>query len=184
LKSIRKLKKSEKSGLDEMLDVATAKEGLSDSDFSQLTSDSTSRQLKVFLLLLARNELLRVIRLTNALNELEESFLKEALENKEEMGIGSLSGIMKSVVDSLNRSTELIHRVMNDDSIKFIIDNSTNIFNTQQNAVVILDSVASREKVKKIANQFLDVVNREFDKETNSVEGELIPQEEVDDDNE
>jgi len=147
---------SRKHYLSELTEIATSHEGLATEDFSNLTSGSTSRQLKVFLLSLARNELLRVIRLTDTLNELEKAFIEEAIKNKDELNLGVMSDIMKAIATSLNRSTELIYKVMNDESIRLIIDNSTNIFNAPGSQVVVLEDSASREKVKKLAKDLID----------------------------
>ncbi len=161
IEKIDKLTVAKNTYLKEMEDIATSHEGITDVDFPHLTSDATSKQLKVFLLSLARNELTRVIRLTETLNELEKTFLKEAMDSKDEMNLGVLAEIMKSVVTSLNRSTELIYKVMNDESIKLIVDNSTNIFNAPGSQNVILNSPASREKVKNIANELLEHIKKE-----------------------
>ncbi len=154
-----KLVSASDSYLKEMTDIATLTDGLADTDFSYLTSENATKQLKVFLLSLARNELLRVIRLTEALNDLESTFVKEALDNKEDINLGVLSEIMRSVMNSLNRSTDLVYKVMNDESIKLIIDNSTNIFNSSQ-SIVILQDKSSRERVKQIAHDIIDRIQQ------------------------
>ncbi len=160
LEKVDKLSIAKNNYIKEMEDVATSHDGVTDDDFAHLTSDATSKQLKVFLLSLARNELLRVIRLTDTLNEIEQKFIQEALDNKEDMNMGVLAEIMKSVVTSLNRSTDLIHKVMNDESIKLIVDNSTNIFNAPGSQNVILDNPASREKVKNLARDLLKHIEK------------------------
>ncbi len=165
IKSNPQISEASQTYLAEMVDIATSTSGISDDNFAYLMSDSTANQLKVFLLSLARNELLRVIRLTETLNELEETFVREALENREDMNLGVLSEIMKSIVNSLNRSTDLVYKVMNDESIKLIIDASTNIFNAPDSqSIVILQDAASREKVKKLANDILGYIQKETKK--------------------
>ena len=161
IEKISKMKSTEDFYLREMEGIATSQSGLMENDFAHLTSDATSKQLKVFLLSLARNELLRVIRLTETLNELESSFIREAMENKDDLNMGILAEVMKTVVNSLNRSTDLIYKVMQDESIKLIIDNSTNIFNAPGSQSIILENPASREKVKKIAQQLLQHIEKE-----------------------
>ena len=148
--------------LDEMTEIATSHSGLDIDKSGYLSPEDTSMQLKYFVLSLARKELVRVVRLTNALDELETVFINEALENKDDLNLGTLNDVMKTVTNSLTRSVELIYKVIEDDTLKLIVNNSTNIFNASNSqSVVVLEDPASREKVKNLANELLKYIDFE-----------------------
>lgn len=153
----RKVTKANKGYLNEMAKVATSSD-ITGEEFADLASDATSKQLKMFLLSLARNELLRVIRLTEALDELEQTFIEQAVADKEEMNLGVLTEVIESVTKSLNRSTDLVHKVMNDEGIKLIIDNSTKIFNAPGSQSVLVLDPGSREKIRTLAEEMVKYV--------------------------
>lgn len=129
-------------------------------DIKLLTSSRTNDQLKVFLIAQARNELTRVIKLTKFLDKLEESFMNQV---DQEMLDGTLtlkqySEITTTIVSLLTRSSEIISKVLKDDSLMTILNISSYSSDepmTQASVIGNLKDAQSRERVRTVVQQVL-----------------------------
>lgn len=127
-----------------------------------LLSKDIPTQLKAFMLAKAKGDLIRVIKLSSALGEMEDTFIERSLEDMHEAPLGNLQKMIETTSDALQRSTEMVERVMGDKEIKFTIDQSTNIYNdnttTTNNTntfVSVLSDQNSRQKLRELASKLL-----------------------------
>lgn len=134
-------------------------------DSTELVTDLMSRdiptQLRAFMLMTAKSELVRVIQLTDALNKLEDTYIQRALADKDGMDMKSLTNAINTITASLNRSMDMIDRVTNDTNLKIMIDQSTKIYNqgngSQTN--VLLTDRNSRERLRNLATQIFSALS-------------------------
>lgn len=134
-------------------------------DSTELVADLMSRdiptQLRAFMLMTAKSELVRVIQLTDALNKLEDTYIQRALADKDGMDMKSLTNAINTITASLNRSMDIIDRVTNDTNLKIMIDQSTKIYNqgngSQTN--VLLTDRNSRERLRNLATQIFSALS-------------------------
>lgn len=118
-------------------------------------------QIKAFMVSQAKNELLRVIKLTDTLNSLEDTYMDRALDDAMNMDMQSLAMTMEVISRSLTRSLDLISKVTNDKNLSILIDQSMNLIDnstTNNNTMNVLDSKESRDKIRNIASQLLSAV--------------------------
>lgn len=124
-----------------------------------LMSTDIPTQLRAFMLATARAELVRVIQLTEALSQLEDTYIQRALEDKDSMDMKSLSNTITTIMNSLNRSVALIDRITHDDSLQVIIDQSTKLISNTTNNVSILADQQSREKLRNVTTKLLSALD-------------------------
>lgn len=156
------------------------------SDSTELVADLMSKdiptQLRAFMLTTAKSELVRVIRLTDALNKLEDTYIERALADKNGMDMKSLANTMNVIMQSLNRSMELIDRVTNDNNLKLIIDQSTKIYNNGNNSqtnVALLADQGSREKLRNLTTKLLTAISNNPNEIVNASKSPIISAEPV-----
>lgn len=130
-------------------------------DVRLLASDRVTDQLKVFLVAQARNELKRIIRLTEVLDNLESSFIDKVNTSvsNDEVTLKQYGEIINLIVSLLTRSNEIVSSVLKDDSLT--IFNTTVFSNTvpgvgSQSIITQLQDVHSREKVRLIIQKVLN----------------------------
>lgn len=156
------------------------------SDSTELVTDLMSKdiptQLRAFMLTTAKSELVRVIRLTDALNKLEDTYIERALADKNGMDMKSLANTMNVIMQSLNRSMELIDRVTNDNNLKLIIDQSTKIYNNGNNSqtnVALLADQGSREKLRNLTTKLLTAISNNPNEIVNASRSPIVNAEPV-----
>ena len=137
-------------------------------------------QLRAFSIVQAKAELIRVIQMTQALNELEDTYVQRALLDKDGMDMKSLEKVLETIVKSLNRSMSLIDRVTNDNNLKVIIDQSSKVYNVNSNnSTVLLTDQNSREKLRNLAQQLFSVLSNNPNEVVNAVPNSNIVDVEV-----
>lgn len=149
---------------------------------TDLMSKDIPTQLRAFMLTTAKSELVRVIRLTDALNKLEDTYIERALADKNGMDMKSLANTMNVIMQSLNRSMELIDRVTNDNNLKLIIDQSTKIYNNGNNSQTNVDLLAdqgSREKLRNLTTKLLAAISNNPNEVVNASKSPIISAEPV-----
>ena len=166
-----------------LVDLATK------SDTVKLIDDLMAKdiptQLRAFSVVQAKAELIRVIQLTQALNELEDTYIQRALMDKDGMDMKSLEKVLETIVKSLNRSMALIDKVTNDNNLKVIIDQSTKVYNVNNNSnTVLLTDQNSREKLRNLAQQLFSVLSNNPNQVVNATPNMNIVDAEVVTDNE
>lgn len=164
---------------------------LATSDMSTtLVDDLMSRdiptQLKAFMLAKAKGDLIRVIKLSQALGELEDTYIERALTTMDEASMGNLQKMIETTSNALNRTTDTVQKVMGDQEIKLTIDQSTNIYNDNtttnntNNFVSVLSDQSSRQKLRELTAKFLspistnqnEIVNSQVVDSDEQIEGE------------
>ena len=150
--------KQKNVGRSKLISIATASP---DGQVIQdLMATDITTQLRAFTLSQAKAELLRVIQLTDSLSELEDTYIRRALEDKEGMDLKSLADTLSVISGSLNRSMSMINSITNDKNLQLIVDQSTQIVNNvNTNVTNILSDRTSREKLRSISTQLLSAIN-------------------------
>ena len=152
---------------------------LATSDMSTtLVDDLMSRdiptQLKAFMLAKAKGDLIRVIKLSQALGELEDTYIDRALSTRDEASMGNLQRMIETTSNALNRTTDTVQQVMGDQEIKLTIDQSTNIYNDNtttnntNNFVSVLSDQNSRQKLRELTAKFLSPISTNQNEIVNS----------------
>ena len=152
---------------------------LATSDMSTtLVDDLMSRdiptQLKAFMLAKAKGDLIRVIKLSQALGELEDTYIERALSTRDEASMGNLQRMIETTSNALNRTTDTVQQVMGDQEIKLTIDQSTNIYNDNtttnntNNFVSVLSDQNSRQKLRELTAKFLSSISTNQNEIVNS----------------
>lgn len=124
-------------------------------DIKSLTSSKVTDQLKVFLVSQARNELVRVIKLTEFLDTLESKFMDKANEAmmEDSLTLKQYGDLISIITGLLARSHEIVSKVLKDDSLMTIL-NTTIYANdsgtTQVTSVSMLQDAQSRERVRSM----------------------------------
>lgn len=172
---------AQKFNMDMMETVASDAQTLD--DIKMLTSDKVTNQLKVFLVAQARNELMRVVKLTKFLDKLESKFMSktEDLMMTDDLSLKQYGDIISIITGLLARSNEIVSKVLRDDSLMTILN--TTIYSTDtsvQTSTVVksLKDPQSRERVRAVINSILvstQNYNPDADLNTvnNEVEGEI-----------
>ena len=152
---------------------------LATSDMSTtLVDDLMSRdiptQLKAFMLAKAKGDLIRVIKLSQALGELEDTYIERALSTRDEETMGNLQRMIETTSNALSRTTDTVQQVMGDQEIKLTIDQSTNIYNDNtttnntNNFVSVLSDQNSRQKLRELTAKFLSPISTNQNEIVNS----------------
>ena len=151
-----------------MLQIATSDDSQALSE--ELMSHDIPTQLRVFMLLKARNELLRIIRVSETLQKLEDTFMERALSDKDGMDVKSLSKAIETASESLQRSTDFVSSVMNDKELKLVVEQTNNTYvdnRVQNNYTAIQLNQESREKIRQVASRLLSDIDKNPSKVVN-----------------
>lgn len=149
-------------------------------DYSQELNqlDTTKEQIKLFLLAEARNNLIRIVKMTNFLNSVEDKFQEKVTKSMENDAIPMeyYSEIISTIMISLQRSSEIVSKVLKDDTLTnlILIDNSTAInSNNGSNSVSsILASTDSRDRVSKAVQKVLSMIDTNIEESGGQIENE------------
>lgn len=174
--------KTNQTNQDMMKKIANDQQSLE--DVRMLTSSKVTDQLKVFLVSQARNELNRVIKLTNFLDKLEDNFINKVNDGiiNDELTIKQYSDIIGVITSLLSRSNTVISNVLGDDSLTTILN--TTIYNTdtggstgnsQVTSIVSeLKDAQSRERVRVVLSQIIHKADEYVEEDTINVESKEV----------
>lgn len=126
-------------------------------DIKNLTSSKVTDQLKVFLIAQARNELTRVLKLTEFLDKLENSFMSKVNEAMidDSLTLRQYSDVISVITSLLSRSNDIISKVLKDDSLSTIINTTIYSDTTSVTSVASLRDSQSRERVRSVIQTIL-----------------------------
>lgn len=128
-----------------------------------LLSKDIPTQLRAFVLLKARNELMRIIQVSETLQDLEDTYMERISSDKEGMDVKSLAEAIDNISDVLQRSMDLVYSVINDKELKLVIEQTTNVYNdnrtTTNNYTSVVNSPESREKLRQVATRLLNQIS-------------------------
>lgn len=130
-------------------------------DKLEVNGDELLSRTKLFLVTQACNELNRVIKMTEFLDNLESKFMdvvNAKLEQTPE-NLQLISYAMETITNSLARSNNIITQVLKDDKLSSIIINTTNVITADGNSSTIMD-MNSRDAVRNMASSLLDELSR------------------------
>lgn len=136
-----------------LMQLLAADEELSD---FKLDGDHLIKKSKLFVIAQVKNELSRVIKMTDFLDKLEAKFMN-AVDNRLEQNPDNLqliSSAMETVTNSLNRSNSLISQVLKDEKLSALIINTTNIITPGGASSTVMD-IDSRDAVRNMASSLL-----------------------------
>ncbi len=134
-------------------------------EIQMLTSSTVTDQLKVFLVAQARNELQKIIQLTQFLDKLEINLMNKVDDAiaTNSMSLRQYSDIIDVIKTLLERSNSIVSEVLKDDSLTTIT--STTVYQapngtTQTMSITSrLQDPQSRERVRNVLQQILAKTN-------------------------
>lgn len=144
--------------MDMMIKIASNEQSLE--DIRNLTSSKITDQLKVFLVSQARNELMRVVKLTRFLDKLEDQYINKAEQAMiaDELTLKQYASVIETITSLLSRSNEIVYKVLKDDSLMTILNTTiyTSDNSTQVSSVVAsLGDAQSRERVRSVIQNII-----------------------------
>lgn len=141
------------SPLQEMKLLAEGK--IHDARLSELTGKTVDNQAKLFLAAQARNELQRIIRLTEFLDNIEQKFMtavnRKIVEQPDNINL--LMTTMDIISQSLKRSQELIYNLLKDDSLQTLVVNTVNLIPGSEQTSIM--SRKSRDAIRSVASKLI-----------------------------
>lgn len=126
------------------------------SDFG--TSNDAVNQFKIFLVAQAKNELRRIVKLTQYLDVVEDQFISVTTDLISEYpdNMTIVSETMKALTACINRSNELISQVVSNEKLNsFVFDTGSSEINSSGL------SLESRNKVRELATSLLKRLEEE-----------------------
>lgn len=121
-----------------------------------INGDELIDRTKLFVVAYARNQLNRIIKLTNFLERLEDKFINavsERIESEPE-SLTMISMAMETISKCLEDANSVVFQVLKDDRLQNIIINTTNIITPDGNSATIIDP-DSRDEVRNLAESLL-----------------------------
>lgn len=121
-----------------------------------INGDELIDRTKLFVVAYARNQLNRIIKLTNFLERLEDKFItavSERIESEPE-SLTMISMAMETISKCLEDANSVVFQVLKDDRLQNIIINTTNIITPDGNSATIIDP-DSRDEVRNLAESLL-----------------------------
>ena len=128
---------------------------------------------KLFVVAQARNNLNRIIKLTNFLEKLEDKFIdavNNRLENEPE-SISMISMAMETISRCLADANETVTQVLKDDRLQNIVINTTNIITPDGSSARVIDA-DSRDAVRNLAGSLLSQLSKIADEQEQIVDVE------------
>lgn len=129
-----------------------------DDDIQHLNIDGEEiiDKTKLFLVAQAKNELHRVIKMTNYLDKLEEKFMSIVDERLDENpdNLQLVTSAMEVITNSLKRSNDIILQVIKDEKLSALIVNTTNIITADGSSSSVIDA-NSRDNIRNMASSLL-----------------------------
>ena len=131
-------------------------------DILDTINQSTSDNMKAFLLVYAKSQLNRVVKLTNKLSELEDKLIDESL-NSDNISLKDLTNITRIIQKSLSSALGFIQQVTTDETYLSVVINNSEIINNTLNADInnspLINSQKSRDNIRLAVNEILAKVN-------------------------
>ena len=122
---------------------------------SKLNGKDTENQAKLFLIAQARNELTRIVKMTEYLDMLEEKFMnvvnKKLLEQPTNLNL--IMTAMEITTQSIDRSNSLINQILKDNSLQTLVLNTVNIIPGVEGSTAI--DMSSRESIRSVASNLI-----------------------------
>lgn len=122
------------------------------------SSDSVN-QFKLFLVAQAKNELRRIVKLTNYLDTVENRFIETStmLMSEYPDNLSIISEVMKSLTSCINRSNELITQVVSDEKLNSYVFTSDIAAIDESSGI----SLESRNKIRAMASRILSQIDED-----------------------
>ena len=150
-----------------------------DTFLSDLNGKDVDNQFKLFLAAQARNELQRILRLTEFLDGIEQKFMatvnKKLIEQPDNINL--LMSSMDIISQSLKRSQELVYNVLKDDSLQTLVVNTVNLIPGSDNTSIMTRK--SRDAIRSVASKLISDLQSEDIIEVEVKNYEATPQEVV-----
>lgn len=150
-----------------------------DTFLSDLNGKDVDNQFKLFLAAQARNELQRILRLTEFLDSIEQKFMatvnKKLVEQPDNINL--LMSSMDIISQSLKRSQELVYNVLKDDSLQTLVVNTVNLIPGSDNTSIMTRK--SRDAIRSVASKLISDLQSEDIIEVEVKNYEATPQEVV-----
>ena len=129
-------------------------------DIKMLTSTKVEDQLKVFLIAQARNELMRVVKLTKFLDRVKERYMDKVSQGMEddELTLKQYNDIINTITGLLSRSSDIIYKVLKDDSLTTILNTTIyqqNNVSQSNTSINMLRDPQSRERARNVIEKIL-----------------------------
>lgn len=138
---------------------------------STLNGKDTENQAKLFLIAQARNELQRIVKMTEYLDRLENKFMnvvnKKLIEQPTNLNL--IMTAMDITQQSLKRSNELVNQILKDDTLQTLVLNTVNIIPGVENSTAI--DMDSRESIRSVA---ANLISQLKSKEAEIVEVDVV----------
>lgn len=148
-----------------------------DTFLSDLNGKDVDNQFKLFLAAQARNELQRILRLTEFLDSIEQKFMvtvnKKLIEQPDNINL--LMSSMDIISQSLKRSQELVYNVLKDDSLQTLVVNTVNLIPGSDNTSIMTRK--SRDAIRSVASKLISDLQSEDIIEVEAKNYEATPQE-------
>ena len=140
-------------------------------ELSALNGKDTENQAKLFLIAQARNELQRIVKMTEYLDRLEDKFMnvvnKKMVEQPTNLNL--IMTAMDITQQSLKRSNELINQILKDNTLQTLVLNTVNIIPGVENSTAI--DMDSRESIRSVA---ANLISQLKSKEAEIVEVDVV----------
>ena len=154
---------------------------LHDTALNQLNGKDTENQAKLFLIAQARNELQRIVKMTQYLDSLEDKFMK--IVNKKLIEQPANLNLVMTAMDitqqSLKRSNDLVNAILKDNSLQTLVLNTVNIIPGVEDSATI--DMSSRESIRNVAANLLAQLKSKENEIVEVNESELSEVKEEDD---
>ena len=127
-------------------------------DIHNLVDCNSVDNMKAFLLIYARSQVNRVMKLTSSLELMEDRLLDEYLTNSQKYDANTIMRIINTIQNSLTSAINLIKLVTGDDTFMQIIYNDNKTINTEINSVsstIDISSPESRDKLRTVTSILL-----------------------------
>lgn len=130
----------------------------------EVDSNDLMNKTKMFLVVFARNQLNRIISLTNFLERLESKFIEsvdEVLDTEQDAirKIAMISQAMETLSKCVDDANSVVFQVLKDDKFNNITINTTNIITPDGNSATIIDA-DSRDEVRNLAASLLEQLSK------------------------
>jgi hypothetical protein len=130
----------------------------------EVDSNEMMNKTKMFLVVFARNQLNRIINLTNFLERLESKFIEsvdEVLDTEQDAirKIAMISQAMETLSKCVEDANSVVFQVLKDDKFNNITINTTNIITPDGNSATIIDA-DSRDEVRNLAASLLEQLSK------------------------
>ena len=134
-----------------------------------INGDELLDRTKLFVVAYARNQLNRIIKLTNFLERLEDKFIQAVTERieTEPESLTMISMAMETISKCLEDANSVVFQVLKDDRLQNIIINTTNIITPDGNSATIIDA-DSRDEVRNLAASLLEQLSKLSSETTNT----------------